>query len=250
MAAGTPRPSRTCLAHFQQLSQEELKEWYRYDPEEARALWAAAEFNVPIEALKVFQGPGPPLQYDITEFTAQSLNEALGIRTEFYQEQDCSPPGLIGVFGSAPYSCWASRRRDDSGDPKEWDLLSYGTGEAGGTTGIPNDSHLVHYDPRGYAGSAFNHSHLIDSPRPEIEVDARTLTGMLEAQEQEIDFDTRVHLLTDAQRWILDNAWCVLPLPVSTVQYYAFNSRLRDFAPDDWGNFYDLRRESMWLADA
>ena len=128
--------------------------------------------------------------------------------------------------------------------------VCYGTGEAGGTTGIPSDSHLVHYDPRGYAGSAFNHSHLIDSPRPEIEVDARTLTGMLEAQEQEIDFDTRVELLTDAQRWILDNAWCVLPLPVSTVQYYAFSSRLRDFAPDDWGNFYDLRRESMWLADA
>ena len=46
------------------------------------------------------------------------------------------------------------------------------------------------------------------------------------------------------------DAWCVLPLPVSTVQYFGVSSRLRDFAPDDWLNFYDLRRESMWLADA
>ncbi len=32
-------------------------------------------------------------------------------------------------------------------------------------------------------------------------------------------------------------------------QYYAVSSRLRDFAPDDWLNWYSLRRESMWLAD-
>ena len=78
----------------------------------------------------------------------------------------------------------------------------------------------------------------------------RTLTGCWRRRSGDRLRSTRVHLLTDAQRWILDNAWCVLPLPVSTVQYFGVNSRLRDFAPDDWLNFYDLRRESMWLADA
>ena len=227
-------PVSHLLPHLQQLSQKDLQQWYRYDPKDARALWAAADFEVPIDSIKIL-ATSSPVQWDISEFAGQSLGEALGLGTE-----------LISVDGH----CHHSRCVPPTGDPDDWELLCYGTGEAGVTTGIPNDSHLVHYDPRGYGGSAFNHSHLIDSPRPEIEVDARTLTGMLEAQEQEIDFDTRVQLLTDAQRWILDNAWCVLPLPVSLVQRYAFSSRVRDFAPDDWPNYYDLRRESMWLADA
>ena len=73
---------------------------------------------------------------------------------------------------------------------------------------------------------------------------------MLERQGQETDPEDRAVLLTQVQRWILDRAWAVLPLPVSRVQQYGFSSRLRDFAPDDWQNFYGLRRESMWLADA
>ena len=72
---------------------------------------------------------------------------------------------------------------------------------------------------------------------------------MLEAQEQELDFDARVERLTEIQRWILDRTWCNLALPVSNVSYYGFSSRLRDHAPDDWLNHYGLRRESMWLAD-
>ena len=253
IAAHRPRGSKCAapisnlLPHYQNLSQEDLKEWYRYDPGEAQALWAAAEFEVPIEALKLFQSGGG-MRYDIIEFVARSLHEALGIRTEFYEDDSCWGPALIGTFGAG--ICWGTRSVDYSGTPKEWDLLSYGTGEAGGgTTGIPQDSHLVHFDPSGYGRSAFNHSHLLDTVRPEIDDDARTLTGMLEAQEQETHFDTRVHLLTETQRWILDHAWSVLPLPISTTQYYGFSTRLRDYAPDDWLNLYDLRRESMWLAD-
>ena len=227
-------PVSDLLPHLQQLSQKDLQQWHRYDPKEARALWAAADFEVPIDSIKIL-ATSSPVQWDISEFAGQSLGEALGLGTE-----------LISVDGH----CHHSRCVPPTGDPDDWELLAYGIGESGVTTGIPNDSHLVHYDPRGYGGSALNHSHLIDSPRPEIAADSSTLTGMLEAQEQEIDFDTRVELLTDAQRWILENAWCVLPLPVSTLQYYAFSSRLRDYAPDDWLNYYDLRRESMWLADA
>ena len=228
-------PISSLLPHFQQLSQEELREWLRYDPAEARALWTAANFEVPIDSISIRVAGANPREIEMGKFVAQSLSKALGVGAEAWsRDNNCS---------------WCVRRPPSTGEPKEWDLLSYGTGESGGTTGSPADSHLVHYDPRGYARSAFNHSHLLDIVHPEIDQEARTITGMLEAQEQETDFDTRVALLADVQRWILDNAWCVLALPISRVQHFAFSSRLQDFAPDDWMNHYSLRRESMWLAD-
>ena len=214
-------PISDVLPHFQPLSQLELREWCRHDPKEARALWEAAEFSTPLEEIVI--GSGDPL----AEFMARSLEEALGIRTGAFDLQDESwsfpPPG----------------------EPKSWDVK---TGSGGNTRGTPDDSHLRYFDPKrgGYIG--FNFS--AESPHLEVASDSVSLTAMLEAQEQELDFDARVELLTEIQRWILDRAWSVVPLPVSTVQYLAFNSRLRDFAPDDWANFYGLRRESMWLADA
>ncbi len=227
-------PVSNLLPHFQQLTQEQLREWFRYDPAESRALWAAANFEVPVDSIDI-RVEAAPLAVEIGEFAAQSLRGALGVGADaWWADSHC------GWCVPAPAT----------GDRKEWDLLSYGIGESGGTTGIPHDSHLVHFDPRVYARTAFNHSDLLATVHREIAADARTLTGMLEAQEQEIDFDVRVELLTDIQRWILDNAWCVLPLPTSAMQHYAVSSRLRDFAPDDWLNWYGLRRESMWLADS
>ena len=226
-------PISSLLPHFQQLSQEQLREWFRYDPAEARALWEAADFEVPVDGIEIRTESFPRSQ-EIGEFAAQSLSGALGVGAEAWSRDSnchwCVPP-------------------PSTGEPKEWDLLSYGAGDRGGTTGIPHDSYLVHFDPHGYAYTAFNHSHLLEIVHPEIDQEAQTITGMLDAQEQETDFDTRVELLADVQRWILDNAWCVLPLPISRVQHYAVSSRLRDFAPDDWLNLYSLRRESMWLAD-
>ena len=223
-------PVSDLLPHLQQLSQKDLQQWHRYGPKDARALWAAADFDIPVEKITVRQINGNDSQYLLTDFVARSLQEALSIETEAFAVDDnfhVQPPG----------------------EPKSWEILSYGLGRWGGTTGIPHDSHLAYFDPRVH-GTAFNHSHLIDSPRPEIEADARTLTGMLETQQAETNLKDRAVLLTQIQRWILDRAWCVLPLPVSTVQYFGVSLRLRDFAPDDWLNFYDLRRESMWLADA
>ena len=225
-------PISGLLPHFQQLSQTDLKRWYRYDPKEARALWAAADFAVPVERILIYV-PGYVGQHPkIHDYLAQSLREGLGIETEV------DAPGFETV----------NLVTDRSAPVKYWDLLSYGTGERGSTGGIPYDTHLIHYDPQGYGYNAFNHA--ADSPRPEIAADSVELTAMLERQGQEVDFDKRVELLTDVQRWILDNAWAVLPLPVSSVQHFGFSSRLRDFAPDDWLNNYGLRRESMWLADA
>ena len=242
-------PISNLLPHFQQLSQEQLTGWFRYDPGEARALWEAAEFEIPIEALKVLQTTdGTHYGYDATEFVARSLHEALGIGTEFYQDHSCwAPASLIGAFGAGPRSCWGVTYADGSGEPAAWDLYGFGRGEGGATTGIPHDTYLRAYDPQGFAW-AFNHS-LQDTVPPEINRDAHTLTGMLAAQQAETDPEDRAVLLMQVQRWILDNAWAILPLPISSVQHYAVSFRLRDFAPNDWLNGYGLRRESMWLTD-
>ncbi len=111
-------PISDLLPHFQQLSQEELKEWYRYDPKEARALWEAADFDIPVEKITVRQIGGKDSQYLLTDFVARSLQEALSIETEAFAVDDnfyVQPPG----------------------EPKSWEILSYGLGRWGGTTGIP-----------------------------------------------------------------------------------------------------------------
>ena len=223
-------PISDLLPHFQRLGQRELREWYRHDPAEARALWEAADFAVPVDKITVYGAPSRAILDDIREFAARSLATTLGIETD------------VEVVDHGAH------RALERGEVKSWELLPYGTGEFGWTSGIPHDSNLVHYDPRAYGNSAFNH--YVGSPRPEIDADARTLAGMLEAQERILDADARADLLTDIQRWILDRHWCNWALPVSAVSHYGFSARLRDHAPDDWLNFYDRRRESMWLADA
>ena len=223
-------PISDVLPHYQRLGQQELREWYRHDPTEARALWEAAAFAVPVDKITVYGAPSRTILDDIREFAARSLATTLGIETD------------VEVVDHGEH------RALERGEVKSWELLLYGTGEAGWTSGIPHDSNLVHYDPRAYGNSAFNH--YVGSPRPEIDADARTLAGMLEAQERILDADARADLLTDIQRWILNRHWCNWALPVSAVSHYGFSARLRDHAPDDWLNFYDRRRESMWLADA
>ncbi len=224
-------PLSDLMPHYQQMSQAELRQWHRHDPQEARALWEAANFEIPIEKIRIYQVGAA--QSAINEFLVRTLSDALGLEVAPEICQDWCAGAVVT-------------------DVKDWEILSFGSDASGGTTGIPHDSHLIQYDPRGngYGFRAFNHSHLAETTQPEVIGDALTLTGMLDAQEQETDFDRRAVLLTEIQRWILDRAWCVLPLPVSKFQYFGFSSRLRDFGPDDWGNHYGLRRESMWLADA
>ena len=48
-------PVSDLLPHLQQLSQKDLQQWHRYDPKEARALWAAADFDIPVEKITVRQ---------------------------------------------------------------------------------------------------------------------------------------------------------------------------------------------------
>ncbi len=226
-------PITDLLPAYQKLSQEDLKKWYTYDPAEAQKLWQAADFVVPVDNIKVFQATGAPLQHEISDFMAQTLARALG------------PLGITTEVEAVDVNSWAARAVDRSTDIKDWEILSYGTGDAGGTTGVPNDSHLINYDPRAYGFNAFNH--YLESPRPEIAEGSATIIDMLNAQEAETDAEARAVLLTEVQKWILDNHWCNWGLPVSTVSYYGFSARLQDQGIADWVNLYDRRRESMWL---
>ena len=226
-------PISDLLPAYQKLSQEDMQTWMRYDPAEAQKLWQAADFEVPVDNIKVFQSTGAPLQHEISDFMAQSLQKALG------------PLGITAEVEAVDGNTWAARAVDRSTDIKDWEILSYGTGDAGGTSGVPNDSHLINYDPRAYGFNAFNH--YADSPRAEIAEGSNTIIGMLNAQEAETDPEARAELLTGVQTWILDNHWCNWGLPISTVSYYAFNTRLQDQGIADWLNQYALRREAMWL---
>ena len=221
-------PISPLLPHFQKLTQTELREWYRYDPQEARALWEAAEFVHPVETLEFFEFSGtPPFRKETNDFVAESLGSTLGVETDFYFFNPHVDYDRVPVV-------------------KPWDFIGYGS-EAGGTTGLPHNDKLIHYDPELYGRSAFNFH--AESSRREVALDSVALTAMLQTQEQEFDFKTRGELLTDIQRWILDRHWCNWALPINAVQYYGFSSRLRDHAPEEWPNLYDLRRESMWLAE-
>ncbi len=229
-------PISDLLPAYQKLSQEDLRKWLRYDPAEARKLWEAADFIVPVENIKIFQSTGAPLQHEISDYMAQSLAKALG------------PLGITTEVEAVDGNSWAARAVDRSEDVKDWEILSYGTGDSGGTTGVPNDTHLIHYDPRAYGFNAFNH--FAESPRPEVAAGAAELIELLNAQEAETDPEARGVLLTGVQSWILDNHWCNWQLPLSTVSYYGFSSRLQDQGVADWLNGYSMRREAMWLNDA
>ena len=229
-------PISDLLPAYQKLSQEDLQQWYRYDPAEAQKLWQAADFEVPVDNIKVFQSTGSPLQHEISDYVAQSLAKALG------------PLGVTAEVEAVDGNSWAARAVDRQEDVKDWELLSYGTGDRGGTSGIPNDTYLIDYDPRAYGFNAFNH--YAESPRKEIAEGSATLIEMLNAQEAETDPEARGELLTGVQTWILDNHWCNWRLPVSSVAYFGFSSRLQDQGIADWVNMYNMRRESMWLNDA
>ncbi len=223
-------PISDLLPAYQKLSQEDLKGWLRHDPAEARALWAAADFEVPVDKIKFFMSTGSSLMQEISDFMAQTVAQSLDIETE---------------VEAVDVNTWAARAVNRDEAVKDWEVLSYGTGDVGGTTGIPNDNHLIHYDPRAYGFNAFNH--FAESPRKEIAEDSVTISEMLNAQEAETDVEARAELLTEVQRWILDRHWCNWKLPIASVSYYGFSARLQDQGIPDWLNFYDRRRESMWL---
>ncbi len=235
-------------ARFQRLTQEDLAGYYNYDPDEARALWEAAKSDAASRGedqakydsiyeyvdIHTIQGPA---YLAIAEFAATNLTEVLGTTFE---------------VSSADIQTWVSAANDNTDDVKPWGLLQSGTGVGGGTDGAPDASYLSWFDPQQYGSVAFNFR--TDSPHPEIAEGSAHVGEQMLAQTQELDHETRVQIITDLQRWILDRAWGIFTMPMAAESYLAVSSRLRDYGKDDWFNGYSgnntPRRETAWLDDA
>ena len=249
--AGSARlqaPLTIINTRFQRLTQEDLAGYYQYDPEDARALWEAAKSDAAARApdqekydsiydyvdIHTIQGPA---YLAISEFASTNLTEVLGTTFE---------------VTSADIQTWVSAANDNTDDVKPWGLLQSGTGVGGGTDGAPDASYLSWFDPAQYGSVAFNFRH--DSPHPEIAEGSAHVGEQMLAQTQELDHETRVQIITDLQRWILDRAWGIFTMPMAAESFLAVSSRLRDYGKDDWFNAYSgnntPRREAAWLDDA
>ncbi len=233
---------------YQRLSQEDLAGWYTYDPADARALWEAAasdaanrgdadaKYDSIYDSVEIHTVTNE-LQQTISDFAASSLQEALGVPFE---------------VTSADVQTWVNAATDRTEDVKKWDLLQSGTGVGGGTDGTPGTQYLSWFDPLQYALNAFNFHY--ESPHPEV-VEGATIVGdMMAAQNVEFDHETRVQIITDLQRWIMDNAWSIFVMPMAGTAFLGMSSRLRDYGKDDWSNSYSVsnvpRRHSAWLEGA
>ncbi len=241
-------PLNITNTRFQRLTQEDLAGWYVYDPADARALWEAAASDAaargPADADydSIYENVSihtisDDLYLTISDFAARSLQEALGTTFE---------------VTSADLQTWVNAANDNTRDVKPWGLLQSGTGVGGGTDGTPGTSYLSWFDPEQYGAVAFNFRY--DSPHPEIAEGARYVGDQMVIQNETLDHEERVEIITDLQRWILDRAWGIFTMPMAATAFLGVSSRLRDYGKDDWFNAYSAtnvpRRESAWLADA
>ncbi|MYA54472.1 MAG: hypothetical protein F4X89_13495 [Dehalococcoidia bacterium] len=170
----------------------------------------------------------------ISEFTTKNLTEVLGTTFE---------------MSTADVQTWVSAANDRTDDVKPWGLLQVGNGIGGGTDGTPGVSYLSWFDPAQYGDRAFNFRH--DSPHTTIAEGSAYVGAEMVRQNETVDHEERVQIITDLQRWILDRAWGIFMMPVAAEAYLAVSNRLRDYGKDDWFNAYTgnntPRRESAWL---
>ena len=150
------------------------------------------------------------IQQQISEFAGRSLQDALGVPFE---------------VTSADVQTWVNAATDRTEDVKQWDLLQSGSGVGGGTDGTPGTNYLSWFDPKQYALNAFNFH--FESPHPEVIEGATIVDDMMSAQNVEFDHEARVQIITDLQRWIMDNAWSIFIMPMAGTAYLGVSSRLR-----------------------
>jgi ABC-type transport system substrate-binding protein len=237
-------PVTVINGRFQQLTQEELAAYYQYDPEDARALWEAAKndaaagdkYDSIYEYVDIHTVQSDAL-VAISEFTSQNLTEVLGTTFE---------------MSTADVQTWVSAANDRTDDVKPWGLLQVGSGVGGGTDGTPGVSYLSWFDPAQYGDRAFNFR--LDSPHTSIAEGAAYVGDEMVRQNETVDHEERVQIITDLQRWMFDRAWGIFMMPVASQAFLAVSNRLRDYGKDDWFNTYSgnntPRRESAWLDDA
>ena len=219
-------PVNILMPGFQGLTQDQIKAYHKYDPAEAKKLWEAA--GKPLTKIRILTYNSAPT-VSISDFVAQNLRAALGVEVEVQQNDP---------------QAWALRANNVP--DKDWEILQSGTGLSGGSTGVPDNSNLIWYDPWAYGPLAFNAS--IESDNPAIKEEGTKILELLKAQEIELDVPKRKQMLIDLQKYLFEIGHTGVLLPIAKSALYATSARLQDFGLDDIENgSYGLRRHAMWL---
>ena len=228
-------PVNRLLKAFQPFDDAKLKAQYKFDGTEAKKLWEAA--GKPVDKIRILTGNDGDRGVAVADFAAQSLKQALGIEV---------------VVDRVDGQTWAQRA--NRVPDKDWELLQSGTGIAGGTSGVPEDSHLIWFDPRAYMPLAFNAEategyggKTRDDLNPGLKADTQTVLDLMKKQEVELDVAKRKQILTDLQTFIFDKAMTGVLLPIAAKQNLAISARMQDTGDADWVNYYAYRRASMWI---
>jgi peptide/nickel transport system substrate-binding protein len=219
-------PVNVLLTAFQTLKEADIKAQYKYDPADAKKLWEAA--GKPVSKIRILTGSVGQVGVNISDFAAQSLKQALGIDVEV---QTTDP------------QTWAQRA--NRVPDKDWELLQSGTGLSGGTSGVPEDSHLIWFDPRAYGPLAFNSDP--NSDNPAIKEETAKILEFMTKQETELDINKRKQILTDLQKYLWEISHTGAMMPIAAKQLWGYNARYQDFGSDDVTNTYALRRHISWL---
>ena len=164
-------PVNILIPGFQSLTQDQIKAYHKFDIADAKKLWEAA--GKPLSKIRILTYNNATT-VSISDFVAQNLRAALGVEVEVLQND---PQAWALLANKVP--------------DKDWEILQSGTGLSGGSSGVPDNSNLIWYDPRAYGPLAFNAS--VDSDNPAIKEESTKILDMLKAQEIELDVTRRKH---------------------------------------------------------
>jgi peptide/nickel transport system substrate-binding protein len=192
------------------LTQQELKDFQKFDPARAKALWAEGKGNdVFPQGIRTISPTFAGATH--IDFLKRQLESNLGVKVTV------TPADL------ANYVAVATARQ------KEWEIF---VASEGSLTTIPDYNALTFYIPTGY-GSIFGNQRL-DSPIPETKAFAEQALAKFQEQAKELDRAKRTQLLKDIQRFFLQAYAPALPMPVAAFQYAAASSKVKNYPDKDF----------------
>lgn len=193
------------------LSQEELKNLFKFDAAKAKQLWTEGKGNdVFPNGLRTISATFSPANQTVHDFIRKELESNLGIKVSI------KPADLAG------YVAVATARQ------KEWE---YFISSEGSITTIPDYNALTFWAPSGY-GSIFGNMRL-DSPIPETKAYAEKAQDFYNKQAAEIDNTKRKAILREAQLYFSQNFGGAIPLPVERTNYGAYRDRIKNYPEKD-----------------
>ncbi|MCC6382538.1 MAG: ABC transporter substrate-binding protein [Dehalococcoidia bacterium] len=220
-------PVNQAVPAFQPWDQAKIKSNYVYDPAKAKALWEQA--GKPVDKLRILTGNDGQAGVDVASFAASSIKKAIGVDV---------------VVEQVDPQTWAQRA--NRVPDKDWEMLQSGHDGVGAVSGVPEDSSLIWFDPRGYGPLSFQFA--TDSDKPEVKAQAEKVLALMQQQETELDVNKRKQILSDLQQYIFENAILGALMPIRSNQVFAYNARLQDVTPEDWSAYYyAYRRQTTWI---